>query len=297
LRMLLTILVAVALLPGTIAMIQQYQLTPTPLLLREYTRYVPNNGVILMPENSDLRATWDRSYSGYDGPTFGWAFDSRPWLKSPQEFTAQGVTYWAISASDTALFDADERAQLDAFIAQSTPLRSIASTSQTTGPAIDFYAMLPPQVETDVIFGIEGGDQIRLVGYDLGTSAVGATHASPLPIAPGDTLTFRPYWRVDAAPTENYSMFVHLWPEDALDVVAQFDGAPSHNDPASPPRLTAAWDDPAELIVGAQARLTIPENLVAGRYRLALGLYNFATGERLMIDGADHYEIPIAVSE
>ena len=108
----------------------------------------------------------------------------------------------------------------------------------TSGPMLYFYRMLPPQFDADVTFG----GQIRLDGYDLSADTLAA----------GETLTFRPYWRIEQPPTANYSMFIHLYRADdeTRQPIAQWDGAPT-----TPQRLTVTWDDPDELYIGADAVL------------------------------------------
>jgi hypothetical protein len=147
------------------------------------------------------------------------------------------------------------------------------------GPGVTFYRMLPPQYSADARFG----DQITLVGYDLDQSTV----------APGGALTFRPYWRARIVPENNYSMFVHVYPGEREELITQFDGAPSN-----PQRLTLTWTDLDELYIGPDVTLTLPEDLPAGAYRIVVGLYDFASGERLaLLNGESYEEVSIAVED
>jgi hypothetical protein len=87
-------------------------------------------------------------------------------------------------------------------------------------------------------------------------------------------------------------MFVHLYPADITELLAQYDGPPS-----VPNRPTLTWDDPEELYIGQDNTLTIPEDLEAGDYRMAVGLYDLTTFQRLLSeDGADFFTIPIRVA-
>lgn len=113
------------------------------------------------------------------------------------------------------------------------------------------------------------GDRIRLTGYDL--SAVSA--------APGDDVSLRFYWQADTRPPADYQVYAHLSPLDERVVLAQADGSP-----ALPTRPTHTWDDPYETLVSPEFSLTVPANLAPGAYRLLAGLYDLATGARLLTD-------------
>ncbi len=232
---------------------------------------LPPDGKILTSPDSEMRDLWNRPYSGYNGSTsFEWVFDENPAHSAPRDFFDQGVVYLAATSVDLngSFRDAADQAFLDELM-----LLKVVPP----GPAVDystfFYRMLPPQHEADALFG----DQIALVGYDLSTNQVQA----------GDLLTLRPYWQALRTPDNNYSLFIHLLPADSPQPVAQFDGSP-----ASERRLSLTWDDPNEILIGTQAALNVPADLPPGDYRLALGLYDFVTGARLMLaDGRDYFEV------
>ena len=238
---------------------------------------LPNpDGDILVSGGSMLHRAWNRPWSGYNGATtFEWEFSNRPFDRSPQQYVSDGFGYFAATDRDfEVIFNAPE---MDAWVAQLYPLKVIepgAAVNETTY----FYRMLPPDVETQVRFG----ERIRLVGYDLSADTLSG----------GDRVIVRPYWQATAQPTANYSMFVHLLPEDDTVPITQFDGAP-----ASVNRLPITWNDPAEVIVGTDATLVLPDDIPAGNYSLALGLYNFETGERLRLpSGDDAYRILLTIN-
>lgn len=242
---------------------------------------LPNpDGKILMSGTGFIYDAWNRPWSGYDGvTTFEWAFDENPTHSTPREFHEQGVTYFA--ATETDLETTFAAPEIQEWIDQLTLLKVIRPTSarpETQPHTVYFYRMLPPQVTPD---NATFGDQISLVGYDLNTDVA----------APGDVVVLRPYWRAVRQPTTNYSMFVHLLPEGDTQPVTQFDGSP-----APERRLPVTWEDPDELLVGTDAALALPADLPIGQYRLALGLYDFTTGERLTLpDGSDTYEVELVV--
>lgn len=237
----------------------------------------PAEGVILMPKDSDLSMVWNRAWGGYNGATeFQYAFDANPARLSPAEMAAStGVMYYAASEAD--LVRAMNTPELAAWVDSLFYLKTIppgVNQVYTTR----FYRLLPPQHTADAHFG----EHIALVGYDLSASEA----------APGERVVVRPYWQASRQPVANNSLFVHLRGNNDPAPLAQYDGPP-----ATPQRLTPTWTDPDETLIGADAALTLPADLPPGDYTLALGLYDFQTGERLrLVDGTDAYTVPLRVT-
>ncbi len=128
----------------------------------------------------------------------------------------------------------------------------------------NFDAPQPP-VPMDASFN----DQARLIGLE----------ANATEIAPGETLNARLYWQAEAEFEQNYTAFVHLiGPDGALH--GQVDHIPGGG--AFP---TTGWL-PGEYIADDYA-IPIAPDAPPGEYRLALGLYNPDTGQRLTITDAD----------
>ncbi len=273
----LALIVAVPLIAGSAASIETLHLTHTGLLAQQYAdASLPNDGLILFTARATSSSLFNRPWSGYSGSTpFDWWLED-PTLSTPQALAARGITYFEISSDDwLKVPDSEALAQS---ITRFTHLRTFLPSAGRTGPQIDFYRILPPQTAVSVPFG----DLIELAGYDLSTTQP----------RPGDSLTLRPYWRALRQPEVNYSLFVHLTPaDDATRVIAQYDGSP-----ALPTRLTSTWDDPAELILGAEATLSLPADTAPGDYLLALGLYDYASGQRLPTPDGDQFVIPLAIS-
>src|SRR4029079_1974972 len=86
-------------------------------------------------------------------------------------------------------------------------------------------------------------------------------------------LTVTPSWDVRAAPAADYQVFLHVL-DAAGRRVAQVDVAPGGAD--FPP--TSAWQPGRQIAVPLP--IALPPRLPRGDYRIALGLYNAATGER-----------------
>jgi hypothetical protein len=97
-------------------------------------------------------------------------------------------------------------------------------------------------------------------------------------LKPGDSLTVILYWQSLAEMNQDYSVFVHLLDETEL-IVAQRDMYPGQG--LYPTSLWSAGDAIANRYI-----LTLPETAFApNRAQLEVGLYNFATGERLLAYG------------
>jgi len=129
------------------------------------------------------------------------------------------------------------------------------------------------------------GDFAALVGYAV----------EPTSALPGETLRVTLYWQATAAPSEDYTVFVHLL-DEAETLRSQGDGPPMGGD--YPTRL---WE-PGEVIADRHA-VTVQADAPPGRYRLAVGLYRLADGLRLPVWDADgvpqpgeRVVLPLAVS-
>jgi len=118
---------------------------------------------------------------------------------------------------------------------------------------------------------ISFGGAMKLVGYDLPISNN---------LKPGDSLTITLYWQSLAEMNQDYSVFVHLLDETEL-IVAQRDMYPGQG--LYPTSLWSTGDAIANRYV-----LILPETAFApNQTQLEVGLYNFATGERLLAYGSD----------
>ncbi len=112
-----------------------------------------------------------------------------------------------------------------------------------------------PAFNTQATFG----GKIKLLGYDF---------AKPL------ALTL--YWQATDSVRERYKVFVHVLDKSG-NIVAQRDAEPQSG--AAP---TTSWL-PGEVITDRH-QVNLPKEL-AGEYWLVIGLYQTATGKRLIVDG------------
>ena len=81
------------------------------------------------------------------------------------------------------------------------------------------------------------------------------------------------YWRALRQPADDFTVFVHLL-GPAGDVVAQADSQPRANQ-----YPTSIWDAGEQ--ISDMYKLALPADLPRGDYRLQVGMYRLATGERL----------------
>lgn len=242
---------------------------------------IPNEGLVLQPESqSDLDRVWNRTWGAYagDNPLLYWSESQSQVLEStPQDYVERNIDYLVIGEDDLTQGNYTDPAIRD-WLSQLYLLKTFPQNDDA-GSTTYFYKMLPPQVRPEIDFG----GIILLDGYDLSSTT----------LIPGDTVTFRPYWRIGQIPPANYSMFVHLYPADTLDMKAQQDGALVNRD-----RQTQQWTDLNEVYIGRDTVLTLPSDLPAGDYRVAIGVYDYVTFQRLTLpDGTDFYSIPITVEE
>lgn len=118
------------------------------------------------------------------------------------------------------------------------------------------------------------GDQINLVGYELGAAR------------PGQALPITLYWQARSEIRADYTVFLHLL-NAVGEIVAQAD---------SPPQVglyPTHWWDAGERVADAR-NVPLPPDLPAGLYRVLVGLYLPETGERLPLvgSGADSVALP-----
>jgi len=130
--------------------------------------------------------------------------------------------------------------------------------------------MVAPPFKTPVVFG----EQMPFWGADV--EAV--TH---------DTVDVHLWWRAAQPPKQNYSIGLHLL-DAAGNLVAQIDGPISHYGHES---VDTAAMQPDKIYIDYRT-LNLPDSITAGDYQLELIVYDWQTGERLLLaDGNDHLVI------
>jgi 4-amino-4-deoxy-L-arabinose transferase-like glycosyltransferase len=141
-----------------------------------------------------------------------------------------------------------------------------------------------PQQRIDYRFG----PAIRLTGYDVETASDGmgseTENQAPEPAA---SVPITLYWQADATPENDWVVFVHLLDAD-WQLVAQHDGSPRDGE-----YPTWAWQ-PGERVSDTH-KLLLPPDLVAGTYRLQVGLYLPDDGARAPISDSAAQPVPDGV--
>ncbi|MGA9349061.1 MAG: DUF2142 domain-containing protein [Anaerolineae bacterium] len=122
------------------------------------------------------------------------------------------------------------------------------------------------------------GRVMKLLGYDLSISNTQYPISSNL--RPGDYLTITLYWQSLAKMNQDYTVFVHLLDENDL-ILAQRNTFPGLG--SFPTTLWQVGDAIADTYT-----LVLPETTYApSSAQLEVGLFDFATGERLLVYGPE----------
>lgn len=264
--------------PGNVELVQRFARPHLKSIFWTWTdNNIPLEGLILGHENGDSSHTWNREWSGYDGrKPFEWWLESEAQIlaSTPESYIERNIDYFVID--DKTIGEQFDRAELDDWLEQLVLVKSFPASPDIAGPAVRFYRMAPPEFPAQILFG----GQIALTGYDLDISA-------------DRQVTFRPYWRTQRLPENNYSIFVHVIRAGEEAIITQHDGPPTTLE-----RPTLTWDDTNELYIGSDIVLQLPHDAALGEYRMLVGLYDFNTGQRLLTDtGEDAFVIPIDSAE
>ncbi len=130
-----------------------------------------------------------------------------------------------------------------------------------------FYIDKQGQSPTRPLFYADAnlGEQIQVLGYTL---------PAEQPLEEGETvLSPKIYWQATGPINENYTIFSQLL-DSNNQLVAGFDSQPLNGN-----YPTSLWQ-PGETVI-QDVKLTLPDQLPVGNYRLVTGMYNFQTGQRL----------------
>jgi hypothetical protein len=119
-----------------------------------------------------------------------------------------------------------------------------------------------------------GGDQVRLLGYDLDTTRT----------APAGRLNLTLYWQAPARLAADYTVFVHLLQGGFLDAGDEIRGQ-GDGPPVGGFYPTSYWD-PGEVVVDGH-QVQVDADAPPGRHRLVVGLYLPADGRRLAWEEGD----------
>ena len=101
----------------------------------------------------------------------------------------------------------------------------------------------------------------------------------------GDTLAVTLFWRAEEPPADDYSVFVQLLDANGANV-AQWDGAPYDAVSKLP---ASAW--PRDWQGTHRLALPLAKTLPAGEYTMIVGMYDWRTNARLIVNDSDYVEI------
>lgn len=146
----------------------------------------------------------------------------------------------------------------------------------------------PPSLEAEHALDLRYGQQIHLVGYTLHADGQSVTAEDPRPpvVNAGAYLRYTLFWQANGLVEQNYHAFVHLTDHNGQPLVQedQLPGPLFHA-----PQLWNGYRPYNDSYL-----LRIPADAPSGLYWPGVGLYDFATLERLPLpdSDADRYLLP-----
>jgi len=169
--------------------------------------------------------------------------------------------------------------------------RHTLKVGEETVSGLRLSLYLPPQSFEHMIFPVQTvlGEQIRLAGYLLATeSEIQNRELGDPPslletqsVHPGETLHLTLFWQSLSVTPKDYTVFTHVY-DNNDNLWAQKDSPP-----VGGTYRTNQWQ-PGQVIVDSYV-IQISPNVPTGEYRLVVGMYDWATGDRLAVTGdTDH---------
>lgn len=269
-RVLILLLLAAAIIPqldASSALVTDRTRPDTRVALRQWADNSLDPGTVLV--DIDNHKTFNPFWGGIPYTHwFDWWLTPGLMERSLDDWRTQQMAYAVIPFSQIRpMQDMDEgRTYLDSMLR----LRDF-NMDGYRGPAFSVYRLTRMQTEIDITLG----ESIRLVGYD-----------APEVFTPGTAAAMRFYWHAQSRPQIDYSLFVHLLNMEDPAPLAQIDVPPARDT-----RPTSTWDDAGEVLFSQNYAFPVPVDLPSGTYRLAVGLYDSATGVRLTAASGDSIEI------
>lgn len=226
-------------------------------------------GLLQVAQNLHARPPGERLYLSpayVDHPTVLWALDGRPFAS----FDGRRVTVLpdsALPATCAIITYEDQQFSPNQFLAGVQPLQTVRDFENKPYARITYIpAGAVPTFRPQQPLQVRLGDFASLTGYDL--------------VRTGEKWNLMLYWRAEARPDRDYTVFVHLIgpvnPATGSPVWAQDDAQPGHG---SYP--TQSWR-PGETILDRYT-LILPTQAPPASYEIELGLYQLDTGARLPV--------------
>ncbi len=254
------VLFAIPALQQTTILVAERSLPDSRVVLRTWAdRNLPPGSVLVTVEN---HKTFNPIWGGIPYlHWFDWVERTDLTIYTPEEWQqVAGVTYIAYPAEQWAAASAN----LDA---DTVLLLGEFGGEGWRGPHTILTRIQPLQHPRELNFG----DEITLKGFEFSQIAANT----------GGAFSLNLFWQALAQPQANYSVFLHLTPEDAAIPLVQADGAPGGSE-----QQTALWQT-GQHFFSDTFTLTLPSDLPPGDYVVRLGLYDYLTGVRLPVTAAE----------
>jgi len=147
-------------------------------------------------------------------------------------------------------------------------------TYLTPRPVVHWEARSDIPKEMQRPLGVDLGDGVCLLGYDLDSASV----------RPGQVISLTLYWQAREEMRTSYTVFTHLLDVDGK-LVAQRDQIPGAGK-----YPTTGWR-PEEVIVD-ECQIPVTMQVGPGEYNLAIGMHDVTTGQRLPVRDREGSSLP-----
>ncbi len=182
-----------------------------------------------------------------------------------QERRYRRLTAWLNDAADKATVAGQ----------QNQPLLTVVRLPSAARPTIGANGVTWGAVRPTTPLDARWSEGPQLLGYSYDTLT-----------QPGDTIRMPLFWRAPAPVDTDLTLFAHLVDANGKTVLQD------DHTPLNTSYPTSRWG-PDEVIIDL-AQFSLPDNLPLGQYRLQLGWYDLATGERRMLAGGSANEFTAA---
>lgn len=250
-------------------------------------QYLPftDDAVLVVSDNRPFTA----EFACYSGPHIPQTFEAPLTTYTLAEWVAAGAAF--IQVDNASLRDLEMKGVTDDYLSNMTLIASFPADGTTAVRTwrrgdedyhLTVYHTLQVENAVDAVYG----GQVRLVGYTKPDDIV----------RPGDEFVLWLYWQPTTDITADYAAFLHLVGDDETELIAQGDG-PLNSNPFTP---TLAWTEPNPLVeqtlFPGRFEIPIPPDLAQGTYKLRVGVYDRATGNRLTLaDGSDSLQWSLVI--
>ena len=203
--------------------------------------------------------------------------DNKQWL--PGEIDVTGHQFGLPSELDVPLAGRIEVSLVDE---AQVPLQPASLAAEPLDPVVAQFTVAPHT--WPALNGASGTEATWPAGPPETEIALHRHLVAPSQPQPGESISVTLFWETSRPVEQDYMIFVHLLDESGQ-IVAQNDSLPRAGAYPTP------WWKPEQLVEDTHS-VVLPDSLPDGAYRLVVGLYETANGERLRLaDGSDKLDI------